>query len=192
MVDVTHIVPGAGAPTSAPPAVGAHYIDTTNKKTYVSTGTASAADWGDPVFTGDPPAGGGGNGVEYALTTDDLNPGNTTAIAWPAGQTALQISVSGAGTTFTLTMRSMGAEDHVHELLLLVKGSPTQKTLKIVPGVDFDTSTHSVYVIPESLGTPTDAGDNSYTFPIANGMNVFRFIRSYDNTVIIPQLQPTE
>ncbi|MFV3370083.1 hypothetical protein ACNFH5_18100 [Pseudomonas sp. NY15435] len=186
------VVTGTAAPSTAPPSVGAMFVDTTGKAVYLATGTASAADWGAPVFTGDPPAGGGGNGVEYALTTDEFAPGNTSAIAWPAGQTALQISAGGANTTFTVTMRSMGAEDNVHELLLLVKGSPTQKTLKIIPGVDFSTSTHSVYVVPESAGTPTDAGDNSYTFPIANSINVFRFVRSYDNTVIIPQLQPSE
>lgn len=192
MANVQHIVTGAGAPSAAPPAVGAHYIDTTNKETYVSTGTASAADWGEPIFTGDPPAGGGGNGIEYAITTEEFAPGNTTAIVWPAGQRALQISAGGVNTTFTVTMRSMAVDDHVHELLLLVKGPSTPKTLKIIPGVDFDTSTHSVYVVPDSAGTPTDAGDNSYTFAIGNGMNVFRIIRSYDNTVIIPQLQPTE
>lgn len=52
MANVQHIVTGAGAPSSAPPAVGAHYIDTTNKKTYVSTGTAAASDWGQPLATG--------------------------------------------------------------------------------------------------------------------------------------------
>lgn len=52
MANVQHIVTGAGAPASAPPAVGAHYIDTTNKRTYVSTGTAAASDWGQPLQTG--------------------------------------------------------------------------------------------------------------------------------------------
>ena len=186
------VVTGTAAPSTAPPSVGAMFVNTTNKAVYLATGIASAADWGAPVFTGTPPAGGGGNGVEYALDSDGLAPGNTTSIVWPAGQRALQISTAGVGTTFTVTMRSMAAGDNVHELLLLVKGGPTQKTLKIVPGVDFNTSTHTVYVVPESAGTPTDAGDNSYTFQIGDSVSVFRFVRSYDTTVIIPQLQPTE
>ena len=40
-----HIFTGSGAPTSTPTKVGQHYIDTTNKITYVSAGTTSSADW---------------------------------------------------------------------------------------------------------------------------------------------------
>lgn len=36
---------GTAAPTSTPTAVGNFFLDTTNKKLYVSTGTASSADW---------------------------------------------------------------------------------------------------------------------------------------------------
>jgi hypothetical protein len=36
---------GTAAPATTPAAVGIHFIDTTNKKEYVSTGTASSADW---------------------------------------------------------------------------------------------------------------------------------------------------
>ena len=40
-----HIFKGAGAPSSTPTQVGQHYIDTTNKISYVSVGTSSSADW---------------------------------------------------------------------------------------------------------------------------------------------------
>ena len=36
---------GTAAPTSTPTAVGNFFLDTTNKKLYVATGTASSADW---------------------------------------------------------------------------------------------------------------------------------------------------
>lgn len=36
---------GTAAPATTPSAVGDHYIDTTNKKEYVATGTSSSADW---------------------------------------------------------------------------------------------------------------------------------------------------
>jgi hypothetical protein len=36
---------GAGAPSSTPSNVGDIYIDTTNLKIYISTGTSSSADW---------------------------------------------------------------------------------------------------------------------------------------------------
>lgn len=40
-----HIFTGSGAPTTVPSRVGQHYIDLTNKITYVSAGTSSASDW---------------------------------------------------------------------------------------------------------------------------------------------------
>lgn len=40
-----HIFTGSGAPTLTPTAVGQHYIDMTNKVSYISVGTASSADW---------------------------------------------------------------------------------------------------------------------------------------------------
>lgn len=40
-----HIFSGAGAPSTAPGSIGAHYIDTSNGDHYLSKGTASAADW---------------------------------------------------------------------------------------------------------------------------------------------------
>ena len=36
---------GAGVPSSTPSNVGDIYIDTTNLKIYLSTGTSSSADW---------------------------------------------------------------------------------------------------------------------------------------------------
>lgn len=40
-----HIFSGSGAPATTPQAVGHHYIDTTNDKSYISVGTSSSADW---------------------------------------------------------------------------------------------------------------------------------------------------
>ena len=56
---------GAGAPGSTPSRVGEIYIDTTADTAYVSTGTASSADWTD-VSTG----GGGGGSVFGGLRLD--------------------------------------------------------------------------------------------------------------------------
>ena len=36
---------GAGVPTSTPSSVGDIYVDTTNLKVYMATGTTNAADW---------------------------------------------------------------------------------------------------------------------------------------------------
>lgn len=40
-----HILTGTAPPATTPTAVGQHFIDTTNKVSYVSVGTSSSADW---------------------------------------------------------------------------------------------------------------------------------------------------
>jgi hypothetical protein len=47
-----HILSGSGAPVTTPTKIGQHYIDTTNGKPYVSTGTSSSADWKDTTSVG--------------------------------------------------------------------------------------------------------------------------------------------
>lgn len=42
---LTKTLTGTAAPATTPVAVGDHFIDTTNKKEYVATGTSSSADW---------------------------------------------------------------------------------------------------------------------------------------------------
>lgn len=49
---VQHTAQGVGAPTTAPPSLNAHYLDTASKVSYVAVGTASAADW-QPTATKD-------------------------------------------------------------------------------------------------------------------------------------------
>lgn len=39
------ITSGSGAPSSTPTMIGAFYIDTTNRRTYIAHGTSSSADW---------------------------------------------------------------------------------------------------------------------------------------------------
>ncbi len=41
----THLIEGEGAPTTPPPSIGAHYIDTTSGDQYLAAGTTSATDW---------------------------------------------------------------------------------------------------------------------------------------------------
>lgn len=42
---VNQVTNGDGAPGTTPTDIGLFYVDYTNKKLYVSTGTASSADW---------------------------------------------------------------------------------------------------------------------------------------------------
>jgi hypothetical protein len=68
-----HIFSGNGAPTTAPPKIGHHYVDLTNGNQYLSVGTASAADWKLATGSG---SGGGGVTDHGALTglLDDDHP----------------------------------------------------------------------------------------------------------------------
>ncbi|MCY1276509.1 hypothetical protein D9M68_364090 [compost metagenome] len=42
---VEHVLHGAGAPTVAPPSIGAHYINTSNGDHYLASGTGQVSDW---------------------------------------------------------------------------------------------------------------------------------------------------
>lgn len=44
-LQISTMVVGAGAPVSTPTAEGLFYLDTTANELYLSTGTASSADW---------------------------------------------------------------------------------------------------------------------------------------------------
>jgi hypothetical protein len=43
--NIPYVTPGTALPSSTPSFVGQEFIDTTNKKTYISTGTTNSADW---------------------------------------------------------------------------------------------------------------------------------------------------
>lgn len=49
MAEVQHVASGNGAPAGAPPSIAAHYVDLVSGLHYISTGTATAADWGHPI-----------------------------------------------------------------------------------------------------------------------------------------------
>lgn len=49
MAIIQHVVTRIGPPTEAPPSTGAHYIDTATKRQWISKGSDSVDDWGDPV-----------------------------------------------------------------------------------------------------------------------------------------------
>lgn len=42
---------GSGAPSSTPSKVGALYIDTTNSRVYVATGTSGSGDWKEVLIS---------------------------------------------------------------------------------------------------------------------------------------------
>lgn len=50
MGSIQHVVSAYGPPTSAPPSIGAHYIDTDSRNLYLAKGTNGPGDW---VLQGD-------------------------------------------------------------------------------------------------------------------------------------------
>jgi|CXWL01.1.fsa_nt_gi hypothetical protein len=53
MANIQHIYTGTAAPATTPAAVGHHFVDTVNLKSYISVGTSSSADW---ILNNDPTA----------------------------------------------------------------------------------------------------------------------------------------
>lgn len=49
MANIQHTQVAAVNPTAAPPSVGAHYTNTVTGQRWIAKGTASVADWGQPV-----------------------------------------------------------------------------------------------------------------------------------------------
>lgn len=92
-----HTASGDGAPSSAPPSIGAHYTDTSTGDQYLAKGTASAKDWiilqrsFAPVVTDDP--------------FFDIDPMKSTLyITTLNSNTAPTIGTAAAGTRVNLIM----------------------------------------------------------------------------------------
>lgn len=49
MSTIQHTVTGTADPQGAPPSIGAHYINTLTRRTWISAGTSSVEDWGKPL-----------------------------------------------------------------------------------------------------------------------------------------------
>lgn len=45
MANIQHIYNGVGAPTTTPPDIGLHYVDTSTEENYISVGTTDSSDW---------------------------------------------------------------------------------------------------------------------------------------------------
>lgn len=100
-----HTASGDGAPSSAPPSIGAHYTDTSTGNQYLSKGTASAADWIKqqrsiaPITTEDP--------------FFDIDPAQSTLyITTLNSNTAPTIGTADAGTRVDVIMTQDEAGHH--------------------------------------------------------------------------------
>jgi hypothetical protein len=98
-----HIIQGTSAPSVAPTKIGQHYIDITNRKSYVSVGTSSASDWIDSggSFQGTPY-------FEYILTGSDLSAGQMTLPETPPISSDVSVNIYGGcaqanGIDFTVS-----------------------------------------------------------------------------------------
>jgi hypothetical protein len=153
-----HIFSGSGAPSFAPTKIGQHYIDETNKRTYVSAGTASSADWID-------------NTPDIVATTQ-VTASNTNTVLTSASSTYQQVVGSTNGQRFTLpnaTTLSIG------DTFYIVNQTPT-----IIPVYDFGGFLVEIvypyqYLECEVCNISTSAGDwfHELAFPGVNIQPVF-------------------
>lgn len=112
-----HLIKGTASPTVIPIEVGCHFIDTVNKKSYISVGTGSISDWKETAGGGGGP-GGAVDSVFGRVGTVTAQAGDYTAAqvgAYTTAQvdTALAGKVSGnapitGGTKTKITYDSKG------------------------------------------------------------------------------------
>jgi len=192
MADKQHIVTGAGAPAAAPPSLGAHYINTSTKEHYLATGTASAADWGLPVYTGEPPTpepGGGGNGITYS--SDGEVPSSGDAHNVPTGQRLVEIEMTGEYESMRLILPSIG-DDPNHELLVIVnRPYESSAATLVIPGpIDQAGFATYVTVVPGTLGASNDGSNSgtSWSIPLPLGYSVLRILRRWCRVIVMASL----
>lgn len=120
MAEIQHVVTAAGAPSAAPPSIGAHYIDTLSGASYIATGTATVDDWGNPLAEA-------GETAQYnSVATLDLSAGVPASFIWlnvPGGTARAVITLpllSGVGPGSQGI--STGAAMTVNRFALLVLG----------------------------------------------------------------------
>jgi len=192
MVDKQHIVTGATAPTTKPPGLGAHFINTATGEHYLASGTASVGDWGEPVYTGEPPTpepGGGGNGIEYA--TDGEVPNSGDAHNVPAGQRFVEIEMTGDYESMRLVLPPIGDELN-HELLVIVNRPYESSAATLIIAGPIDQSGFDTYVtvVPGTLGESNDGSTSgtSWSIPLPIGYSVLRILRRFARVIVIASL----
>jgi len=90
LASVAIISSGAGAPASAPASLFEFYFDTTNKVTYIATGTSAASDWKDFVA------------LVRATAKQDVTATGSLNIDHNAGE-AVNMSLTGDVTSFAVS-----------------------------------------------------------------------------------------
>ncbi|MBG6289986.1 hypothetical protein I5I61_21235 [Pseudomonas nitroreducens] len=164
MATIEHLIKGEGAPTMAPPAVGAHYIDTTGRKTYIATGRESAADWGEALATGATGGGGGAGG--------DVLPILAASGFQYAGQAAVQVDFAGIAGGATLGVPDLKAFD------LLLTGAnidPDGRHLLIQGQGD---ALQSVWAPDASTLVTSAHEDGNVRIEVGKGEALYRVIRT--------------
>jgi len=94
-----HLIKGTASPTVIPIEIGCHFIDTVNKKSYISVGTSSISDWKETAGGGGGP-GGSVDSVFGRIGTVTAQAGDYTA-AQVGAYTTAQVDTALAGKVST-------------------------------------------------------------------------------------------
>jgi hypothetical protein len=140
-----HIFTGTAPPATTPTGIGHHYIDTTNKVSYVSVGTSSSADWEHDAaaVAGDLATHIADTANPHAVTKTQVGLGNvdnTSDVNKPVSTlqaTAIGLKKDDSMSTNKLLGRGTAGTGVIEEITLGTNLSLTGTTLNAAGGVSF-------------------------------------------------------
>lgn len=156
-----HIETGTAAPATTPASVGRHFIDTVNKKAYMSVGTSASTDWKDTT------GGGGGSvpsGTGFAHITLGAQDAAAKIVDLASGDVTGTLPVAKGGTGVTTSTGSGNVVLSISPTLVTpALGTPSSGSLANCTGLPASTGITGLAAIA-TTGSGADLSADSVTY----------------------------